>query len=468
MTNRRTVTVKSERRRLLTMAACAVVIGVLLVLVVVQWVWPSVDTAMDALSAGVVAVVTGAVAGVCLVRRPAPLVPAVPMRAWGKDERKFVRRLRRRWLAATRDAGLTREDRAVDEVRVHAPRVLGVRVVPLGVELEVQAISGQAADEIAARSPQLASALGKWCRAEAVGPSRCRVTVELHDPLTGVREAGTATGTAIVIGRCDDGTNAILDVADAAHTAIQGMTRSGKSALCYTIFGQLVGCPEVRVTGIDPNRVLLEPLAQAQENFVLGADPAGALNLLDCTCAAMDERLRLLSERGIAALEAKHFCADLPIMVLMLEEYAGLLALAAAHDEGVSGKAEKVLPKIKQRVARLVSEGAKAGIRVILITQRMDAGIVDGAVRAQFGTRITMGVDNGDAVRMLHPEVTPEVVEKVVHFPVGRALYWRHRRQAYMQADFTDYRVYRERLGLPPAPEPYVTQTDPEDEAGGS
>lgn len=89
----------------------------------------------------------------------------------------------------------------------------------------------------------------------------------------------------------------------------------------------------------------------------------------------MDERTRRLADLGIAAYE--EFSSDLPLRVFVLEEYAGLLRQATAHDEGLK-PAERTAGKIKQRVGRLVSEGAKAGIRIILITQRMDATIVDG------------------------------------------------------------------------------------------
>lgn len=44
----------------------------------------------------------------------------------------------------------------------------------------------------------------------------------------------------------------------------------------------------------------------------------------------------------------------------------------------------------------------------MLIAQRMDASIVGGAERSNFGVRITMRVDNADAVGMLHPSATPD------------------------------------------------------------
>lgn len=458
---RRVVTPETQRNSGTCLGTCVLVFGIVVAYATGVYFAPKLDAMTGyGIMVGII-IVSGLTAGIIFYRRPRLLVYRINTRSMGKAERRFVHRVNRHWVASCRDAGISREDRDPEVLTIKVPRIVFIEVVPLGIKLIVQTVPGQPAEDIAQHSDHLASALGAWFRAKVIGPATCQIIAELRDPLVGVRKAGHSANTEIVIGRCDDGTDAVIDLADASHIADQGMTRSGKSALCYTIFGQLIECDAVRVTGIDPNRVLLEPLAESEatvsSDFVLGADPAAALALLTESCRVMDERARLLTEWGIAAHD--HFDSQFRVRVLLLEEYAGLLRQATAHDEGLKS-AEKTTPKIKQRVARLVSEGAKAGIRVFLITQRMDASIVDGDSRGQFGTRITMGVDNGDAVRMLHPQASPETVEKVVNFPVGRCLLWQHRVEKFMQADFTPYAEYRERLGLPPAPEPARSELD--------
>jgi hypothetical protein len=456
---RRTLTPVSRRNAGTNFAGCIMAGAAVVTWAVIWYVAPHVEMSASLAIVAVTVGVCALVAGAALYRRPRPLVPRVNLKSFDKPGKRFVRRVKSRWVTACRDSGVTREERDLDALTIHVPRILSVEPVPLGVKLEVQAVPGQPAEDIAKRSDHLASALGAWLRTEVTGPTMCRVIAELNDPLKGVRRAATSTCTRVIIGRCDDGTEAVLDLSEASHMAIQGMTRTGKSGLCYTIFGQLVESDSVRVTGIDPNRVLLEPLAEAtdSDDFVLGADPVAALQLLTESCRVMDERARLLTQWGIPQHE--EFSREFRVRIVLLEEYAGLLRQAAAHDEGAKS-ADKIAPKIKQRVGRLVSEGAKAGIRVVLITQRMDASIVDGDSRGQFGTRITMGVDNGDAVRMLHPQADPETVEKVVAFPIGRCLLWQHRVEKFMQADFTPYDQYRERLGLSPAPKSDLSELD--------
>lgn len=274
-----------------------------------------------------------------------------------------------------------------------------------------------------------------------------RLVIMYADVLSGVRESrGVEDEGAITVGRLDDGGTAVVDFADASHIAIQGMTRSGKSAFCYTMLSPLAKHDDVIVGGIDPNRVLLRPwanVARSEPWIVVGSDAAAAAELLDRYIAELDARMLIIDERGIEKID--DFTPDLPLHVVVLEEYPGLLRIAKGYDADQK-PADRVGARILRAVERLVSEGAKAGFRVILLAQRMDASIVDGATRGQFGTRVTFAVDNADGVRMLHPQATPELIEQVTTFPPGRAIFWRHRATAMLQADYTEYAEYRRRL----------------------
>ena len=102
-----------------------------------------------------------------------------------------------------------------------------------------------------------------------------------------------------------------------------------------------------------------------------------------------------------------------------------------------------VQPAIQRNVRRLVQEGAKVGVRLVLIAQRMDASIVGGAERSNLGCRITLRVDNGDAVKMLHPQAPPEVVEAISRFSKGRGIVdLPGEPLTVMQSDLMDYAGY--------------------------
>lgn len=362
-------------------------------------------------------------------------------------------RLARSWASWATSIGESIDTGQTDwrgRPRIAVPRIVGFERTGFGQAFDVQVLPGSSPQDLVKKSDRLAATLGHPVRLSVTGPRTVRVQLVEVDPLSGLRRStGEATDAGIVVGRLDTGGDAHVDLRDASHLAIQGMTRSGKSAFCYTLLSPLASDESVIVGGIDPNRVLLAPWQAVERSagwLSLGSDPAAAADLLGRYVEEMDRRMDVLDTLGIEAL--REFTPDQPLLVCVLEEFPAMIRAAEGHDAGAK-TSERVGPLIKQRVARLVMEGAKTGIRVVLIAQRMDASIVDGAVRGQFGTRVTFAVDNGDAVTMLHPNTAPEVVDQVRHFPPGRCIFWRHRVQTIAQADLTEYAGYRSRLGAP-------------------
>ena len=212
------------------------------------------------------------------------------------------------------------------------------------------------------------------------------------------------------LGITELGTGFNIDFNDAWHYAIQGMSRSGKSVLVYSLLAPLAACDNVRICGVDPTGIMLKPWQEhpgSEYRHLGGKDLQHAADVLASLCDEMDRRIQDMLAAYKDKIEV--FTPDLPLLVVVLEEYPGLLALAESYDTAAGLKpAERVQNRIKRSVRRLVQEGAKAGIRLVLIAQRMDASIVGGAERSNFGVRITMRVDNADAVGMLHPSATPD------------------------------------------------------------
>lgn len=92
----------------------------------------------------------------------------------------------------------------------------------------------------------------------------------------------------------------------------------------------------------------------------------------------------------------------------------------------------------------MIQEEAKAGVRVLLLAQRMDASIVGGPERSNIGTRISLRVDNRDAVAMLHPDADPETVERVRGFAAGYVYVERPAgAPQVVRFDAVDYSEYR-------------------------
>lgn len=285
-------------------------------------------------------------------------------------------------------------------------------------------------------------------------------TIPKPDPTAGTRlVAGPRAGTQILGRSKDDGSNVLVDVADAWHTAIQGSTRSGKSVLMYGWLSQLSNRDDVLVCGIDPSRMLLGPwedryLANDKPvRIVTGlTDTDRIKTVMERLVSVMDDRITDLRRAGVDKLTK--FTSETPVLLVVMEEYPGLLS-ALKNDDSAEGRrnADAIAAKVERAVGRLVKEGAKVGVRVILLAQRMSANAVNTDDRSNFGTRITLRVDNGDAVRMLHDGIDAESAAEVRSWAPGYA-YIETPGDALriMKADTIDYGEYVARVNPSGAP----------------
>lgn len=338
------------------------------------------------------------------------------------------------------------------------PVLLGAHPGDVGPILTVEA--GQfSLDDFGHRAVSLASNLRvpelNFAQSrEQVDKGVLAVEVCVRDPLDGLRwsmDQRGRSGQPIVIGRSRGG-DVVWDPYEAAHVGVQGVTRSGKSELVYGMLSALAERPEVLVTGVDPSRVLLSPWRDCPEveQRSIGQDLEGAARVLDGLVAEMDTRLEQLDAEGVDKLEV--FSPDRPLLVVALEEFAGLTRACSVLDRALK-PAERLQPRIETAKDRLLCEGAKVGVRVMMIAQRFDASLVGGVARSQFGLRITLRMDNLDGVKMFHDGLSAEEAVEVFTYPAGRALV-----QApgvgrrVMQADRTEYQTYRQRVMPVPGP----------------
>lgn len=232
--------------------------------------------------------------------------------------------------------------------------------------------------------------------------------------------------------------------ADASHLIIQGQTRSGKSQLAYNLLAQAAMVPEIRLVGIDPTALLLAPVAQRGEDLIaLGADDwQGAIDVLRAVKTESDRRVAtLVPARMDKIIE---FTGQAPLWLVVIEEYPAVLEGAQDEDlEHGRKPGDRLEPRIRRLLRQIVAQSAKAGIRVMLLAQRAEASIIDGASRSNIGTRISLRVDNPDSVRMLHPSADADLCKRVEGFAPGVALIDRPgQRRVVARGPLTTYRDY--------------------------
>jgi len=374
---------------------------------------------------------------------------------------------RRRWGTAMTGCGLTTKDN--DGERVYPARSV-IWSTKTADRFRVRMLPGQTLADWNTKAVALAAALDVQTLrfAPATGRFTRKADVDVTaircDPLAGTRQAVPAAGDglAVRVGRCEDGSDLVIDLADPWHVGVQGMSRSGKSVLLYDLLAAAAGRDDVLLTGLDPTGILLAPWAHAPGADLRHCgtgDLDRAVEVVEALVALMDQRIGHLLATGTDKVTPG--TSGMSVIVVVLEEYPGLVSVLAAHDKATKTGLEG---RVRLGVRRLVQEGAKAGVRVVMLAQRFDAAVVGGAERSNLGTRLSMRVDNGDAVRMLHPAATPVQVAELAAAEPGRGLVDTPGQPTrWFKADLTGYSQYREAVrGAHQARQPVLVVPDDE------
>lgn len=376
----------------------------------------------------------------------------------GQLLRAFV--YRPRWETACEAARVTVRVRSL----VHVPVLVRHRHSGGADALLVRMAPGQTVADWQAACPSLASTFTAHS-VTAVGldrPGWLRLDVLRRDPLGGesasTNPARVLSGP-VVLARDEHGAPVGVDPDGTAHIALQGATRSGKSSVCYTLLGALAHRPDVVVCGIDPSGLLLGAFegGRGSGHIATGTraeDLDHAADVLGDLVQLMDERVDSLRRSGADKLST--FSAGVPAVWVVLEEYPGLLSAARALDAERGAKTgQRLATRLERAVGRLVKEGAKVGVCVLVIAQRTSADALDTDDRSNIAFRVTLRVDNGDAVRMLHDGITTTGVEAVRQFAPGVALLESPgcpvRRVRFHHTDYATYRA-RVAAGVAAAP----------------
>jgi hypothetical protein len=406
---------------------------------------------------------------------------------------RWRRRVRRSWPEFSESVGLgtvrevKRKDKETGKTRIEKrwrPAKIKLSASDVAVTVSIPVPMGRTIADVLGVADALGSAVRAYAvRSRKVDLSLGEIELVMIDALSVPRGSQQpAASGPVIFGRREDGRDLTWDPAGDVHVAIQGQTRSGKSIATYTLLSGLTARSNVLVVGCDPSGVLLRPWADGPGGhwIALGTTDLGqAARVLGELVVEMERRISSLWPQQIDKIEK--FTADLPVLAVVLEEWPGLIS-SAQLDDAASGRkpAERLAPKIQGAAGRLIKEGAKVGVRVLVLAQRMSSEAINGDDRSNFSLRLTLRVDNGDAIRMLHPGGGADPAE-VRGFDPGVALY-ESPASALQRSriDYTDYsqycrrvkrwvrtapaaapvRVMREADPVSPLPDPVLTVVD--------
>jgi DNA segregation ATPase FtsK/SpoIIIE-like protein len=206
-----------------------------------------------------------------------------------------------------------------------------------------------------------------------------RAAVSLRELIEDAAFAST-TGLPVILGRGMRGECVAMNLAEAPHALVAGATGSGKSVgLNAMLISLLMRCSpdELRMICIDPKQVELAVYSRLPHMLApIISDPKEAVVALKWAVSEMERRYELLSKAGVKNIAAFNSKAGdkLPLILVVIDEYADLFAVAGKEVEGL--------------VARLAQKSRAAGLHVIVATQRPSVDVLSGVIKANFPMRV--------------------------------------------------------------------------------
>lgn len=339
-----------------------------------------------------------------------------------RAERLRSRRMARRWRGDHRRIGLAASAGLLSRTG-SVPELLSMTSMDGHSDvIELALPAGMHTAEVETALDPLAHAWGA-IRARIIDarPGRVHIRLMYTDPLDGLLDAELpeswrTTEVPIPLGMREDGAPFELDLRSAAHVLLQGQTGSGKSSATYVLLSWVLSMRDAELWGIDPTALLWSNAERFPGRRVSGTDPEQHLELLTAAVDEMNRRIATLSELRTDSVSISE---DVPLIVLVLEEFPGIISGAEQHDKATGARTDaRIAPRLRLLLGKLVAEGRKAGIRVVLLAQRADAEVIDGRSRSNFTHLISLRTDSA-GVAMLHPTAEPSMLAGV---PPGRGL----------------------------------------------
>jgi S-DNA-T family DNA segregation ATPase FtsK/SpoIIIE len=225
-------------------------------------------------------------------------------------------------------------------------------------------------------------------------PNARRETVYLKEIVADQKYRNDPHVLSMAIGKDVEGVPFFMNLADMPHVLIAGTTGSGKSVSVNAMIGSILyrATPQdVRFLMIDPKMLELS-IYNGIPHLLLPPiiDSKKAANALRWAVKEMDQRYSLMKEAGVRDISTynqrikqnpEELTAidnrpheHMPYIVIVVDEYADLLAIAGKEVEGY--------------IMRLAQKARACGIHVMLATQRPSVDVITGVIKANFPVRM--------------------------------------------------------------------------------
>ena len=316
-------------------------------------------------------------------------------------------------------------------------------------------------------------------------PNHHRQTIVLRELIESPDFVNSPSKLTLTLGKDLIGRNRVSDLSLMPHLLIAGSTGTGKSVFLNSMIISMLykATPEeLKLVLVDPKRLelgLYEEIPHLLAPVV--TDPKVASNVLRNATREMEQRLKLLAQRGVRNIdqynrtfakgqslslfdddgETEH--RPLPYIVIVIDELADLMMVDTNN--------------VEQAITRLAQMARAVGIHLILATQRPSVDVITGLIKANFPARISFRVASKvDSRTILDANGSESLLGRgdMLYLPAGSARLHRIHGPLVTEEEITSVcefwrsqakAVYNQQLLEPPREEEQAAQE--KGEAGG-
>jgi S-DNA-T family DNA segregation ATPase FtsK/SpoIIIE len=263
-------------------------------------------------------------------------------------------------------------------------------------------------------------------------PNINRQTIALREIIESPEFLNSPSKLTLAMGRDLHGRMRVTDLAAMPHLLIAGSTGTGKSVFINSLMMSILykaSPDDVKLVLVDPKRLelsLYENIPHLLAPVV--NDPKIASNVLRNATREMENRLKLLAQRGVRNIdqynrtfqkaqslslfdnveESEH--KPLPYLIIVIDELADLMMVDTNN--------------VEESITRLAQMARAVGIHLILATQRPSVDVITGLIKANFPARISFRVASKvDSRTILDSNGSESLLGKgdMLYLPAGSA-----------------------------------------------
>jgi S-DNA-T family DNA segregation ATPase FtsK/SpoIIIE len=257
---------------------------------------------------------------------------------------------------------------------------------PPGVKLtKLTGLDSNLALDLAAHSIRMEAPIPGTRSVGVEVPNVKGATVTIRGLLTSSEWQESHGPLSFVVGKDIAGKPIIADLEEMPHLLIAGQTKSGKSVMINTLLASLLyrNTPsDIKLILVDPKHVEMAPYEDIPHLLApVISEPEKCISALKWAVAEMERRLKTFAEvkqRDIKGYNKLKKEEGMPYIIIVIDELADLMMVASRDVESL--------------IARIAQKARAAGIHLVIATQRPDANIVTGIIKANVPAQIAFAV----------------------------------------------------------------------------